>query len=100
MRNFPVSLLHAFGPLPETSLFHGCRFACLEILVEIKTVVSEPFNHKFNFMLITRRRFLLLDLRRDVCRRHFCLSHSHMAHLWTSEAHAVADRVQSFVADN
>src|ERR1041385_3841169 len=100
MRSFPMSLLNTFGPTPKTSLLHSCWFIRPKIFVEIKTVASNSLNHKFHFVLITCDRFLSLDLCRDVRRRNLCLTHSHMAHLWPIEVHAVADRIQSFVADN
>src|SRR6476661_6011286 len=100
MRNFPISFLHPFGPTPKTSLPDSCRFVCPEIFTQIKTVVFSPFHYKSHFVLILRGRLLAGDLCRDVCRRHLCLTHGHVAHLWSIEVHAVADPIKSFMAAN
>src|ERR1051326_1061416 len=100
MRDFPISFLNTFGPTPKTSLPDSCRCIRPKIFVEIKALASDPLNHKSHFVLITRSRFPSIDFRCEVRRRNLRLTHSHMAHLWTIEVHAVANGVHSFMAGN
>src|SRR5690348_9701841 len=100
MRNFPISLLHTFGPTPETPLPDCGGFVAPKILVQVKRLTSKLINHDSHFVLVTRSGFLALDFCHEICRGNLGLTHGHVAQLWTRKVHAVANGVQSFVADH
>src|SRR5438045_4735673 len=90
MRNFPILLLNTFCPTPKTTLPESCRFVFPKILVQIQALAFVFINHKPHFVLITRDRFVSVDLRREIRGCNLSLTHCHMAHLWPIEVHTVA----------
>src|SRR5829696_3498281 len=100
MRNFPVTLLHAFGPGPETTLPDSAWLVSPKVFVQVKTFSSSLINYKPRLMHVMRRAFVSCDFRGEIFRRNFGLSHSHMAHLRSRETHAITNCVDSFVANH
>src|SRR5215217_2124896 len=100
MRNFPIFLMHSFGPTPETTLSDGDRLICREIFVQVKTVVPNLINHKSHLVLIMRNRSAFVDFGRKVCRCNVSLPHGHVAHLRSIELCAVADGVDPLQTSN
>jgi hypothetical protein len=52
MRNFPVFLLHAFGPSPKATLSDRGRLIGPNIFVQIQTLASGVIDYKLHFMYV------------------------------------------------
>src|ERR1043165_5832026 len=95
MRILAMTLLNALGATPEAAPPDGGWFVRPKIVVQIKAFPSNPIDRKFHFVLVTRRRFLSIDIGREVRRRNFGLTYCHVTHLWSSKADAIANCVYS-----
>ncbi len=64
------------------------------------TVTAKVVNDQSHLVFIVCDWYVSFDLSGEIRRGNLTLPNGHMAHLWSVEVYAVADRIYSIVTDN